>query len=82
MYSNNTYYKLKKLLSSVDLKSFFFFFNCTIFSKNVRGVEVAIADEIAEAKEVYKIQCPILCILEIISALGRKGFTACPVRKD
>lgn len=52
MYSNNTYYKLKKLLSSVDLKSFFFFFNCTIFSKNVRGVEVAIADEIAEAKEV------------------------------
>lgn len=52
MYSNNTFYQLKKLLSSVDLKSFFFFFNRTIFSKNVRGVEVAIADEIAEAKEV------------------------------
>lgn len=60
MYSNNTYYfvykdtgKLKKkLLSSVDLKSFFFCFKWTIISKNVRGVEVAIANELAEAKEV------------------------------
>lgn len=59
MYSNNTYYfvykdtgKLKKKLSSVDLKSFFFCFKWTIISKNVRGVEVAIANELAEAKEV------------------------------